>query len=84
MKNVVKRWINEINIIPCKVCGGRDFRDNCVDKMDYIELEKETICNKCGHIVNYWVTGYYSNPWYFTELFKMPLSKIIDFFRYGR
>ena len=38
MKNVVKRWINEINIIPCKVCGGRDFKDNCIDKMDYIEL----------------------------------------------
>ena len=79
---MIRKWLNYLNIIPCRKCGSRDFKEACVDWLGYIELEKEVRCNKCGFIVNYWVTGYYELPWEFTELFRMPIKEIVDYFKY--
>ena len=43
--------------IKCENCGSEDYRLHTTNRMDYIAMEKEAICNKCGHLMGIWVTG---------------------------
>jgi len=43
--------------IKCKSCNGILFRDICVDKIDYIETERERVCSECDYLMGYWSYG---------------------------
>ena len=44
----------------CDNCGAVDnFRDVTTDKIDYIETEKDRICNNCGELMDCWAYGYW-------------------------
>jgi len=43
--------------IKCEKCNSIDYREVITDKIDYIVMEKEAICNKCEHFMGLWVTG---------------------------
>lgn len=45
----------------CEVCKSNDFKDYLVSTIDYIETEKERICNNCGNIMDYWAYGYWES-----------------------
>jgi Zn finger protein HypA/HybF involved in hydrogenase expression len=58
-KRRVKDGIIEVDGTPikCENCGSKDYRLHTTDMIDNIEMEKEAICNKCGHLMGAWVTG---------------------------
>ena len=50
--------MKEISITKCQECGEEDnFKHRTVDMIDYIETEKERICNNCFNIMDYWAYG---------------------------
>lgn len=59
----VKKGIIEEDGTPikCENCGSEDYRLHITDKIDYIVMEKDAICNKCDHLMGCWATGYWCN-----------------------
>lgn len=41
------------------VCGSEEFHDVTTDKIDYMEVEKDRICNKCEAFMGAWAYGYW-------------------------
>lgn len=48
------------NLEPIKCeCGSTDFYDKITDKIDYLVVEKDRFCKKCGKLVGYWSYGHW-------------------------
>ena len=82
MKIDNRNLLQNMDTIPCRKCLCKDFEEIPVDWMENIILEARVVCKNCGHIVNYYVAGYYENPDTFTKLFSYPLKDIINYIRY--
>ena len=51
-----------LGTVICPSCGTKDnYRNVTVDKIDYIETEKERICNNCNELMDYWAYGYWES-----------------------
>lgn len=52
------------NIYKCPECGGLDFKDTNIDKIDYwgtmVPAEYDTNCSNCGFYMGHYAYGYYS------------------------
>ena len=62
----------------CSNCGGKDFYESVIDREDYIELEREVLCKKCGKQVNYWSYGIYENDLNSEKYKKMLRQKKLE------
>ncbi len=49
---------NDLEPIKC-ICGSEEYRDVTTDKIDYMEVEKKRICNKCEDYMGHWAYGYW-------------------------
>lgn len=47
----------ELEPIKCEACGADKYRDKTTDSLDYLEVEKNRICNNCGEVMGSWSYG---------------------------
>jgi len=51
-----------LGTVICSNCGEKDnYRHHTVDKIDYIETERERICNNCNELMDYLAYGYWQS-----------------------
>ena len=51
-----------LGTVICHNCGTKDnYRNVTVDRIDYLETEKERICNNCNELMDYWAYGHWES-----------------------
>jgi hypothetical protein len=40
-------------------CGSKDYKDVCTERIDWMEVERDRICNKCNTLMGCWAYGYW-------------------------
>lgn len=51
-----------LGAVTCGNCGTKgNYRHVTVDKIDYIETERERICNNCNELMDYWAYGHWQS-----------------------
>lgn len=49
-----------LGVVTCDKCGTKDnYRDVTTDRIDFIETEKDRICNNCNELMYCWAYGYW-------------------------
>ncbi len=48
---------NDLSPKQCTKCGNKKFKLKTIDTIEYLEVEKESICIKCNSVQGHWAYG---------------------------